>query len=672
VKPEETSLTDNLGAQFGPYKLVRRLGVGGMAETFVAVRTGPGGFVQRVCLKLVLPFFRDNPEFIELFQREARLAAKLRHRNIVGVIDFGEFDGTSYMALELVDGLDLRNIIDSQPDSKLSADYVVLLGLELAEALEHAHHPPPAAGIEPNEEQAQGIVHRDISPSNVLVSRQGEILLTDFGVAKAMSGASRKQSAVKGKVPYMPPEQLRAEPLDGRADLFALGVVLFEALGGERPYEGAHDPATIMLILKGEHVPLTSLAPDAPPGLCTVIESLIEPDPAKRPATASDLIDALDQYAPSPRVRRDFGQLVKELATQKDKERAQRTPSQPGGRTERLPDSDTGGTPSSPWPPPAEPGSGVEPSGAVRDVPQSNAPSLEHPSSPPSFGPAPSGAPPAAPIAPPSQSTGNEPSRPAAADVNLARPPSDPGASFGISPPAADLDTTLTTLREERSKKHRPSVEQRPSRRRLWVGLVLAFLSVGLAASAAVFFWPSASEEEASQQTPDPERQDSELASGKTPVGQPTEEKPVERPEPATTKETSVSTKADTAVEQPAQRPTVEEPRSRPKPEPPTTESVGKRSAESAAARKRPPARSRPAAPKPEPKAKEPGRLTITVFPWGNIWINGQPWGPGPLKGESVPPGTYRISVGQSSPTKTQTVRLKAGQRRTVHFDLSE
>ena len=133
----------------------------------------------------------------------------------------------------------------------------------------------------------EGIVHRDISPSNVLVSRQGEILLTDFGVAKAISDTSRQQSAVKGKVPYMSPEQLRAESLDGRADLFALGVVLFEALAGERPYAGAHDPATIMLTLKGEHPPLPALAPDAPPGLCHVIERLIEPDKEQRPATAA-------------------------------------------------------------------------------------------------------------------------------------------------------------------------------------------------------------------------------------------------------------------------------------------------------------------------------------------------------------------------------------------------
>ena len=299
----DTSLSDDIATHFGPYELVRRLGVGGTAETFEAIRRREGGFSQRVCLKVVLPFYANNETFTKLFQREAMLAAKLRHRNIVGVIDFGEVDGRSYLALELVDGIDLRTLLDTSDRHRLDPDLVVLFGLELAAALVHAHNPPSGSGFD-------GLVHRDISPSNVLISRQGEIMLTDFGVAKPMADLRRKSSEAKGKFPYMSPEQLRAESADARSDLFAVGVVLFEALAGVRPYEGANDPATIMQILNGDHAELVDWVPDAPPKLCAVIERLIHPDPDQRIQTAAALIEELAEMAPSPRVHKRLGSLV--------------------------------------------------------------------------------------------------------------------------------------------------------------------------------------------------------------------------------------------------------------------------------------------------------------------------------------------------------------------------
>jgi serine/threonine protein kinase len=304
----DSSTGELLPRDFGPYRLIRRLGRGGMAETFEAIRRGPSGFTQRVCLKLVLPFFRDDEDFVQLFEREAKLAAKLRHRNIVGVIDFGDIEGTYYMALELVDGIDLQGLLATQQGKRLTHEYVALLGHELAMALEHAHNPPRASDF--HDFDVGPIVHRDISPSNVLISRQGEIFLADFGVAKAMSGASHKPSAVKGKIPYMPPEQLRADDCDGRADLFALGVVLFEALGSERPFDGGNDPATIIKILNGDHPSLNGLAPSAPAGLCAVIERLIESDIDARPQSAAELIDLLEEFVPAPRTQRNLGKLV--------------------------------------------------------------------------------------------------------------------------------------------------------------------------------------------------------------------------------------------------------------------------------------------------------------------------------------------------------------------------
>lgn len=300
--------------RFGPYELVRRLGVGGMAEAYEAVRRGPGDFEQRVCLKLVQPFFRDKRDFLELFEREARLAGQLRHRNIVGVIDFGRIEGVTYMALELVDGIDLAALLDRQPGGRVSHEHVVLLGHELAQALEHAHDPRRDSG---RDGANRTIIHRDISPSNIMISASGEILLTDFGVAKAVAETARQQSAVKGKVPYMSPEQLRAEPLDGRADLFALGVVMFEALAGERPFQGEHDPSTIMKILRGDRPSLVSVAPGTPDEVCAVIESLLEVDRDARPQSATALIERLDPLLPPSAIRRELGVMSSEARARK-------------------------------------------------------------------------------------------------------------------------------------------------------------------------------------------------------------------------------------------------------------------------------------------------------------------------------------------------------------------
>ncbi len=517
-----TSLTSLAGEDFGPYRLLHRLGVGGMAETYEAIRRGPSGFTQHVCLKLVLPFFRDNDDFIRLFEREARLAAKLRHSNIVGVIDFGAIDGIPYMALELVDGADLRVLLDGQDTKRLPHDLVALIGAEIAAALEHAHSPrfsTPDGGV--------AIVHRDVSPSNVLISRQGEIFLSDFGVAKAISGTSRQQSAVKGKVPYMSPEQLRAEPLDGRSDLFALGVVLFEALGGCRPYEGAHDPATIMLTLAGDHPSLRGLAPEAPAKLCDIIESLIQSDRESRPESASVLIDLLDEFVPSPRARRQLGERVDECR-----------PAKPGISTEEalglIGDDSEDARP--------RVTTGVQRTGSVGDA--------------------------------------------------------------SVSAPGAASD-------------NRP----RSYARR---GLALVLLLGALVASG-LFLWPLAQESLNQEPTLPPAA-------------------PVEATEPR----------------DPA-RAAVDEPKN-----PPSAQPTDSLEADSTP---------KPAAADPAPKdvaPARPARLTVIVFPWGNVWINGKRKGAAPLKNEPLKPGRYKIGVGQDAPFKSQTIRLRAGQRKTLDFDLTK
>lgn len=290
---------------FGPYQLVRRLGSGGMAETFLAVRRGPGGFEQHVCVKRILPALESDPELVRMFMEEARLAAQLRHANITQVVDFGVVEGSHYLALELVDGVDLRTLLASLRQQKrtLEPAIAIFIAAELTQALEVAHTP---------DRTRSAVIHRDISPSNILLSRAGEVYLTDFGVARAIGLKRRTQSGVvRGKVPYMAAEYASRGVFDARSDLFALGVVLFEALAGQRPFEGVTDLDTLSRIQAGVHPPLAELCPSAPPQLVAIVEQLLMPAPEERFQAASALAQALAYVAPPPTVARQLAEQVR-------------------------------------------------------------------------------------------------------------------------------------------------------------------------------------------------------------------------------------------------------------------------------------------------------------------------------------------------------------------------
>jgi serine/threonine protein kinase len=298
---------------FGPYALVRRIGAGGMAETFEGLRTGPGGFEQRVCVKRILPEVSDDPNFVQLFREEARVAARLRHANIAQLLDVGVIDGAHYLTLELVEGCDLRRLLQFERARQgfapgvagggLTSGVVAFLAAELATALEVAHGGTTA------------IVHRDISPSNVLLSTAGEVKLADFGIARAITDnlATRTQ-AVRGKVPYMAPEYALRGVVDRRVDLFALGVLLYEALAGVRPFDGKTDVETLSHLEQGLHTPLAERCPGAPGALVAAIEQLILPTPDARTPSATALLDALVDVAPPPTARRILGELVAQCA----------------------------------------------------------------------------------------------------------------------------------------------------------------------------------------------------------------------------------------------------------------------------------------------------------------------------------------------------------------------
>jgi len=290
----------------GPFELERSLGRGGMAETFVAVRHGPSGFEQRVCLKRILPELASDPSMVRLFLDEARNTASLRHSNIAQVIEFGTAGGHHYLALELVDGLDLHKLLDALPQGTpgLPPDVVAHIAVELSAALDYAHHAPNLAGH-------LGIFHRDVSPSNILVSENGDLKLTDFGVAKA-AGQARATAAgiVRGKVEYMAPEYGMGGEYDAACDQFSLGVMLFELLAGVRPYRGSSQGEVLHRANQGFHRPLGTFRSDAPPKLVGSIERMICPKPEQRFGSMAEVTQALLDVAPGPRGRAALAQRV--------------------------------------------------------------------------------------------------------------------------------------------------------------------------------------------------------------------------------------------------------------------------------------------------------------------------------------------------------------------------
>jgi serine/threonine-protein kinase len=214
---------------FGPYQLVERLGEGGMAEVFKAKAFGASGFETWTVIKRLLPERAGDPQYEKMFIEEARLHARLRHRNLVQALELGVVDGAYYVRLELVDGADLATLGGS---TSMPEPLALFVGEELALALDYVHRATDDAG------RPLGLVHRDVSPSNVLLSREGEVKLADFGIAKATLLREQTRSGVrKGKYAYMSFEQANGQALTARSDQFALAVTLAELISGRRPFD---------------------------------------------------------------------------------------------------------------------------------------------------------------------------------------------------------------------------------------------------------------------------------------------------------------------------------------------------------------------------------------------------------------------------------------------------
>ncbi len=304
----------SLPQNFGRYTLTQRLGVGGMAEVYRATTPRPGDVELEVCLKRILPHCSADPEFVRMFVDEARVASRLRHANIVQILDFDEVDGDYFIAMELVEGKDLRGLLGElhRRGELLGEARAIEISIGLARALAYAHS-------RHDKGQPLQIVHRDVSPHNLLLSFSGEVKLSDFGIARAASRLTHTATGmVKGKVAYMAPEQAAAGPIDARIDQFAAGLVLHEMLTGVRAYAGDSQNEILQRAARAQ---VPALPDSVTPSLRAIVSRATALDPQDRFADMATMEQQLllvrSELQPSPEdldvgepLRRLFGEAA--------------------------------------------------------------------------------------------------------------------------------------------------------------------------------------------------------------------------------------------------------------------------------------------------------------------------------------------------------------------------
>src|SRR5262249_53618131 len=279
--------------RLGRYELAMRLAKGGMAEVFLARQAGPAGFEKTVAVKRILPHLSRSPEFVQMFLDEARIAALLDHAHITHVYDVGEAEGLYYIAMEYVAGEDLAEIMTRAQESGQLVPPGVAATILLAacEALHYAHymHGPDGRWLR--------IVHRDVTPSNILVTYDGNVKIGDFGIAKAELRAGAEDAGVlRGKGAYMAPEQARGGEVDARADIFALGVCAWELVTGRRLFHRENELGVAGALDEAPVPGPRGIRPDLPAELSAAIEKALERDPAKRWPTAQKMQLALETW----------------------------------------------------------------------------------------------------------------------------------------------------------------------------------------------------------------------------------------------------------------------------------------------------------------------------------------------------------------------------------------
>ncbi len=267
------------------YKVLERIAAGGMAEVFRAESAGLEGFKKLVAIKRVLPHLSEKKQFIGMFLDEARVGAHLSHSNCVQVFDIGVGDNTYFIVMEFVDGSDLKGVIEHRKTigQPIPVEEACLITVRICEGLAYAHELVDGKG------QSLHIVHRDMSPPNVLLTRHGEVKIVDFGLAKANSQLEKSEPGIiKGKFSYLSPEAAQGLPVDARTDVFAVGIILWEMLAGRRLFLGESDLETVRMVQRAEIPSLRAINPKVPVELERVLAKGLAADPAKRYQTARE------------------------------------------------------------------------------------------------------------------------------------------------------------------------------------------------------------------------------------------------------------------------------------------------------------------------------------------------------------------------------------------------
>ncbi len=294
----------------GRYQLLESAGDGGMARVYRAVTHGAAGFQRMVALKRVHDHLAGSTEFVRMFIEEARISSELDHSNIVQVHDFGVDGGGYYLVMEWVDGLHLGHYATSfkKRGEATPWRYVASIGAQVLAALASAHERVNGEGV------LAPVIHRDVTPHNVLMSVQGVVKLADFGLARAMDRARMTNpDVVKGKLSYLAPELVQGKPAGPQSDIYAVGISLWETLSNERLYAADTDAERIRKVREAAVPPIESKRPDLPDGMVAIVNGALERDPAKRFASAHEMEHALLRLmGGNPVNARELGQSVTE------------------------------------------------------------------------------------------------------------------------------------------------------------------------------------------------------------------------------------------------------------------------------------------------------------------------------------------------------------------------
>jgi serine/threonine protein kinase len=295
------------------YRITERVASGGMAEVFKGVAESLQGFRKNIAIKRILPALTQNKKFVAMFLDEARLSLALQHANVVQVFDIGHADDTYFIVMEYVDGVDLKALIEWRRRLGKRLPIAVTLNIinEICKALAYAHELP-----NPETDRPLGIVHRDISPPNVLISRQGEVKVADFGLAKATSQLETTEpGVVKGKMSYLSPEAARGEEVDSRSDIFSVGILLYELLTGKRLFYGETDFQTVELVRNARVPPIRAQNAEVEQDLEDIVRKTLAQKVEDRFQSATDLQEELAKYSYSRGLKvisRDVAELVRQ------------------------------------------------------------------------------------------------------------------------------------------------------------------------------------------------------------------------------------------------------------------------------------------------------------------------------------------------------------------------